>query len=499
MIKKERILIMTPNTNGVKGKIIHIQPSLGPMIMGSVLRERGYEVFIHDSALEGWDNKEYIDDRKFVVGQTNEKIAEAISNYNPMVFGISALFSNSMNSAHNIANIAKKVNPKIKIVFGGNHISNSVLDYKYAQMVQDSNIPLRLPDMEDENIDCALIGESDFGFANLIDKIIAKEDISKMPGLVMRKDSLGLEYIMNNPLRILNLAQLPKPARDLVNMEKYFEVGSFHLEESPSSRVVNVMASRGCLETCTFCSTPQMWGNKIRWRIIDDILEEILDAKVNYNVGEIQFEDDNLTASLPKLLELCKGLEKIGLPWCTPNGTKINYHMSSQPEMYNAMRNSGCYQVTIACESGSQRVLDDVLHKNLKLEQIKPTIDNIKKAGMFVHTFWILGVPGETYEEIQKTIDFAMESGADSYSFAIYNPLPGTIKYREVMKNNLWWDNKDISSQMYQSSLIRVPGFNGPEEFERFVAEAVKKANSLLKDKNPERYNAKRNLLEGKV
>jgi len=491
----KRVLIMTPNIKGVKGKINHVQPPLGAMTMASVLKERGYETFIHDVALEGWDNIRYFGEREFVTGQDDDEIANEISNYAPNILGLSALFSNSIDSVHNIARIAKKVNPKIKVVLGGNHITNSVLDYQYAQRVRDSNIPERLIDMEDRNIDYALIGESDFGFADLVDAISNEDDVTKIRGLVMRRDSSILEYVINEPGRIDDITLIPKPARDLVNMKKYFEVGSFHLEESPSSRVVNVMASRGCPEKCTFCSTPQMWGEKIRWRNMKDVLEEIADAKQDYGVGEIQFEDDSLTANMPKLLDLCKGLEKIGLPWCTPNGTRVNYHISSQPEMYGSMHDSGCYQVTLACESGNQRVLDEVAKKNLKLEQIKPTIENVKNAGMFVHTFWMLGLPGETYEEIQETVDFARDSGADSCSFAIYSPLPGTVKYREVMRDNLWWEGKDSSQLMYQSSLIKVPGFNGSEEFERFVAEAVKKTNNYFHRSDVERYRTKRKFL----
>ena len=67
---------------------------------------------------------------------------------------------------------------------------------------------------------------------------------------------------------------------------------------------------------------------------------------------------------------------------------------------------------------------------------------------MLVHTFWILGYPGETYEEIQNTVNFAMNSGADSFGFAILNPLPGTPIYRQVMKQGLWWNGRTMDDMM---------------------------------------------------
>jgi len=111
---------------------------------------------------------------------------------------------------------------------------------------------------------------------------------------------------------------------------------------------------------------------------------------------------------------------------------------------------------------------------------------------MLVHTFWILGYPGETYEEINKTVEFALNSGADSFSFAILSPLPGTPIYREVLKKNLWWDsNTGLKDILYRSSLIKVDGFNNSDEFEKFVNEATLKANSILKEKDPQRFQLK--------
>jgi len=231
-----------------------------------------------------------------------------------------------------------------------------------------------------------------------------------------------------------------------------------------------------------------MWGTIVRWRATEDIISEIFLTKERYQIGELQFEDDTTTARKPNLLELCRGLEKIGLPWCTPNGTKTNYHLATQPKMYQAMADSGCYQITLACESGSQRVLDEIIRKNLRLEEIKPAIENAKKAGMLVHTFWILGYPGETYEETLQTVEFAMASGADSFSFSILSPLPGTPIYRKVMRENLWWPDRSIQDLLYRTSLVKVDGFDSPEEFERFVTETNIRANRLLEQRDPERF-----------
>ena len=159
--------------------------------------------------------------------------------------------------------------------------------------------------------------------------------------------------------------------------------------------------------------------------------------------------------------------------------------------MYQRMNDSGCYQISLAVESGNQRVLDKLIKKNLPLETVYPAIEKAKKAGMLAHTLWILGYPGESYEEMQQTIDFAVNSGADSFSFAILNPLPGTPIYRQVIKENLWWEGRSMSDRLYRSSLVKVNGFSGPQEFEKFVNETNIKANLLVKQKDPERFKYK--------
>ncbi|HLD00363.1 MAG TPA: radical SAM protein [Candidatus Nanoarchaeia archaeon] len=491
--KKGRILLMTPNLKGLSdpNSVHRIQPPLGPMIAASIIRQQGHEVKIHDCALADFYNRVPIDEKSVLIGQDDRDIQKVIEDYQPDILGISALFSNLVDSAHNLARIAKDVVPKCSVIMGGNHIGNAVKDYLYAKMHPGSGLSNRLVDFEDPFIDLVMHGEVDFEFPKLVNSILNKGDFSKISGLVMRKEG-PLEYLINpTPAAITPLSSLPLPARDLVDMEGYFSIGAFHSAKSKSKRVVNIMASRGCPEKCTFCTTPDTWGAKVRWRNIDDVILEIKDAQANYNVGEIQFEDDTITANKPMLMMLCKELEKVGLPWCTPNGTKTNYHVSTQGEMYKAMADSGCYQITLACESGVQRVLDKIIQKNLKVEQMKPAIEKAKQAGMLVHTFWILGYPGETYDEMQETIKVAEDCGADSYSFAILNPLPGTPIYRKVVREELWWPGKSLNDLMYRNSLIKVDGFSSSEEFENFVTETNIRLNSLLQKRDLQRYEQK--------
>ena len=186
-MKKARVLLISPNLIS-KGGENRVQPSLGLMIIGQMLLDDGHVVKIHDTALEGWDNKNIIDPKNnsITIGQSDEEIKKFISDFSPDIVGISVLFSNFLEGAHCIARLAKEVDKNIKVVLGGNHISNSVSDYSYGLINKDSNLPNFINDLEDDNVDFALIGEGETPMVTLANAIINNYDVSKIPGIVKK-------------------------------------------------------------------------------------------------------------------------------------------------------------------------------------------------------------------------------------------------------------------------------------------------------------------------
>mgnify|MGYP000439217807 CR=1 FL=1 len=121
-MKKARVLLITPNLKGVGDGVNRIQPSLGLLLIAPILEKNGHIVKIYDSALDGWDNRHTIDQKNdiIMIGQSDDKIANAISNFSPDIVAISVLFSNLLESAHNIARIVKKVKKDIQRTIGTN-------------------------------------------------------------------------------------------------------------------------------------------------------------------------------------------------------------------------------------------------------------------------------------------------------------------------------------------------------------------------------------------
>ena len=112
-MKKGRILLITPNLKGIKDGLNRIQPSLGLMTIAQSLINNNHIVKIYDTALEGWDNHVDLGNNKVMIGQSDNEIENIIKEFNPDIVGISILFSNLNQSAHTIASIVKKINPKI--------------------------------------------------------------------------------------------------------------------------------------------------------------------------------------------------------------------------------------------------------------------------------------------------------------------------------------------------------------------------------------------------
>jgi radical SAM superfamily enzyme YgiQ (UPF0313 family) len=456
-----RILLISPNIKGMKDGVNRIQPPLGLSYISSYLKSN-HDVFIRDTAIEGWEYQREINEKMILIGESSSDISSYIQKINPDLVGISVLFSNLLDSANEIANLSKTINPNIIVAMGGNHITNIIRDIQYG-------IPVEM----NPNVDYYFQGESELSFKSFLDNF----------------SSINPNTKIQSNTQFLDISDLPLPSWEYFNMEKYFSVGLFHSAQSYSNRVLPVMASRGCPEQCQFCTTPFTWGSKVRWRSSKNIYEEIKTFKEIYKIEEIQFQDDTLTANQKNLYELCEYIKEFNLPWCTPNGIKINYHLNNQPEMFKKMKESGCYQVTFACESGSQRVLDEIIKKNTKISQFKLAIKQAKESGLFVHTFWIVGFPGETYDEMNKTIEIAESCEADSFSLSILSPLPGTPLYYQALKNNLWWDSSfNIGNTLFRNSLLKVDGFKSPEEFELWVDENNIYLNSILEKKDPIRY-----------
>ena len=201
-MKKARVLLAAPNLLVNEGELSRIEPPMGLLLFAPLLKQDGHEVLIKDFALDGWNTLTPFDlkNKRYIKGATEEYIAKVISDFNPDILGISVLYSSLIDSAKDVARIAKKINPKITVIVGGNCISNSVVDYKfYLRDPINSGLPDYITHFEGEDFDYAMTGEAEYPFKDFVNGIINKKDISNIPGLIRK---IGHKKYKINPARI---------------------------------------------------------------------------------------------------------------------------------------------------------------------------------------------------------------------------------------------------------------------------------------------------------
>jgi radical SAM superfamily enzyme YgiQ (UPF0313 family) len=219
------------------------------------------------------------------------------------------------------------------------------------------------------------------------------------------------------------------PAWDLIDPRGYplAPQGTF-LRRTPFAPVI---ATRGCPYLCKFCGAQPNSGNRLRRRSPEKVVDEVEFLVREFGVREIHLQDDNFTLNRGLVEGFCKGLIERGLEvvWSCPNGVRLD---TLDQELLRLMEESGCYSLAIGIESGVQRVLD-LMKKDLKLETVLDKIALIRKTTRIRLTgFFVLGFPGETAEEVRRTVDFSLSLDLDKANYGTFMPIPGSAAYQEL-------------------------------------------------------------------
>jgi len=405
---KKRVLLINPpfyrlmnsHFNGL---------SLGLSYIAAVLSKNGYEARIYNADYE--PSEKYADLKKIFEGYDSYKkilsnlnhplwleIKEKIESFSPDIIGISVL-TGMYKSAENVAKIAKESDEEIKIVVGGTH-------------------PTVLPEETIKNryFDYVVRGEGEYTFLDILNG----KKLSDIKGLTYINER---KEIVNNSSRefIECLDSLPFPSRDLyLNDNKYMDYGY-------------VMTGRGCPFECTFCASKKIWERRARFRSPQNVFDEVKLVNEKYGTKFFYFIDDTFTLNKKRSKEICKLLVENNLDITWICDTRID---TLDEELLRLMKKSGCVRVKLGVESGSDRILK-ITKKNITKKQVKDVVSLIKKVGIEITVYLMIGFPTETKEEMQETLDLARELDADYYSLSILAPYPGTEIYDDVIKSGI--------------------------------------------------------------
>jgi radical SAM superfamily enzyme YgiQ (UPF0313 family) len=174
-------------------------------------------------------------------------------------------------------------------------------------------------------------------------------------------------------------------------------------------------------------------GHRYRVRDPVDVVDEVEWCVQKYGFRSISFDDDTFDIGKDRIIRLCGELKQRGLelPW-----TAMARADTADREMLEAMADAGLYAIKYGVESGVQELVD-AADKSLDLAQVRDTVCLTKELGVKVHLTFTLGLPGESQETIQRTLDFASELNPDSVQFSIVTPYPGTTYYDIARENGM--------------------------------------------------------------
>lgn len=391
-----------------------IVPPMGLLYLAASLKQCGHEPIIIDSVVEAPNNTYSMGDN---IGGRGLNFTDIIARIpdNVALIGITNLFSFAFPLVRELTKEIKKVYPAIPVVVGGAHPSATPLET-----------------VSEPSIDFVVISEGDKTIVELADNMREYNAIKKIDGLAY-KDEKGIPSLNPKTKFIENLDSISFPARELVPFGKYYEIGRAH--GPTQDKWTPILSSRGCPYQCTFC-TPKLWDRRYRARSAQNVIAEIEECIKKYGIKEFHFEDENLTIDRKRIIEICNGIisKKLDIRWQTPNGIRASV---TDKEMLNIMKEAGCHHITFAPESGSVRVLSEIIKKQQDLAKVTALVSHASHLGLKTAAYFVSGLPGETVQDVEMSIDYACQLakiGLDEIAFSRFVPLPGSELYEKLIR-----------------------------------------------------------------
>jgi anaerobic magnesium-protoporphyrin IX monomethyl ester cyclase len=273
-------------------------------------------------------------------------------------------------------------------------------------------------------VDAICRGEAEMTVKELALTLARGDELSQVQGLTYREGG----EVRVNPARPLveDLDSLPFPARHIVRHDGYR--AAIYAGDCPTAMV----SSRGCPYHCTYCLWPDtLYGHKFRARSAANVVDEMEHVVREYGVDEIYFDDDCLTLNKKRVLDMCRLLLERGVDVKWIVQSRVD---TVDREVLTAMKEAGCHYILFGVESGSPKMLE-IMKKRISLDRVRQAFKDCRELGIKTQAFFLFGVPGETQETVEETIEFAKEIDADSTQFAIVIPHPGTELYETCMEH----------------------------------------------------------------
>jgi magnesium-protoporphyrin IX monomethyl ester (oxidative) cyclase len=451
--------------------VIDVGLPLGLLYLAAMIEREGYEVKILDCLISEEAEILKLNNGTIQYGLSWEKIKTKVEQFKPQIVGVTCQFSAQVHNTIKVTEVVKEINSSLPVIVGGPHVT--VMAKQFLEAVK--------------TVDFAVIGEGEYTILELLQYFEGKVRLEDIKGLAFRKNG----EIIINPKRefIQDLDKLHLPAYHLIDMGNFFSLAEkgIYSRSRGEKRCVSVITSRGCPFGCVFCSVHLSMGRGWRAHSPDYVIKHIKFLVAKYHVKHIHFEDDNLTLNLNRFNEILDRLleNRLNIKWDTPNGVRAD---RLNIRLLKKMKKTGCIQINIGIESGDQEVLDKIIKKSLNIDQAVETVKLCKEVGIPVGAFFMIGLPGEKKENMQKTMDLALrlmkEYGLINSGGAMFaTPLYGTELYKICEENNIFAkpvtpEALAVATHRGGEGLIKTEDFT-PEDLKRFNEEFAIRAFRL--------------------
>lgn len=362
-------------------KSITVAPPLGLLYVAEAARSIDWSVEIIDSEMEEF---------------SLEDIVKKVTKISPDLIGITVT-TPFLQSAIQITESIKKI-ANTPVIIGGAHPTA-----KGTEALLDC-------------FDFALQGEGDEAVKHFLTAFAGSKDYSDVTGLVYRKNK---KVLSNDSEQLENLNQLSVPDRGLLNLVKYVS----RVPKHGKKRYTSIMATRGCPYECVFCAVQTMYGRTLRFRPLEDVIEEIKVCVREHGITHFHFVDDTLTVNKNYVRKLCHSIHENNLDITWEGWTRAD---CINEELLTLMMDAGFVRVSFGVETGNPEVMD-ILKKDMNHGHINDAFELANKLNLEARCSVMIGNPGETQKTLWDTINFIRNNDNIKYStLSIATPYPGT-------------------------------------------------------------------------
>ena len=370
---------------------------LGILYIASTLLRDGFDVRVFDTLYESTD-----------------AVTDELRRFQPDMIGVSFLTTEFKLTCQWVAHM-REVCPRAILFGGGAHLSSGV-GTRAAQRL---------------GLDFAVYAEGELTALEVCRRIRDQRDYRDATGIMWRGEDGRI--VKNPPTRLLDdIDKLPHPARHLLRKEKSLTPPG-HIRSYLCNGTLTSFTSRGCNAHCTFCDTHILFGRSVRRRSVANVMEELEEARRQFQFDSIYFMDDTFTLNQRWVYDFCKEIKRTGLAWgCETRVTSVNV------SLLQAMKDAGCVQVDYGVESGSPRVLKG-MKKGITRDLIVKAFDMTRAVGIRTFATMMVGLPEEHEEDVEQSVRLVKRIRPNFLHVTIATPLPGTELYELAVENG-WVD-----------------------------------------------------------